>query len=739
MVESPSSSEHGERGGATSIARHSSILKPNSQLPSTPTVLPSLPLPLSLPFHPISRSPLSLPQPLVAASAACVVAQCLKPVIAAAAGDGFNWRLVFKSGGMPSSHSAVVTALATSIYFERGASDALFGATVVFATIVMYDAQGVRGAVGKQAQVINSLVVPQLVRPPPLSSIRNSDASLSKGTADPDCQEAIKAATRILESGSGSGWQYPSIQEIGDTGPIDPETDPAVLARMLPLNVRAGGPFADWITGEREWFNVNYYFGKGGNDLLDTQRSNDVIWGGEGDDGLYGEDGNDTMMGGPGNDLLCGAPGRDIIYGEEGDDTVLGDPCGIGNICEGPQVVYNDWIHGGPGKDVLNGQKGDDEIYGGTGDDRLFGGDDNDYLNGEEGNDALFGEAGNDYLAGGPGNDTLYGAAGTDTLYGGPGYDILRGGGGTNIFVVDAQPCGSFDQIRYFEPKNGDQVIVVAGGGAAGRELLKKGRAAVTVQTVKHVTGVYVQGCATPIAVFTGVDIPAAPIAKALKLHANPPPPPSWVVGYIPPPIPGKNGVPPIPPDNVLQGSPFGDNLYGLNHSKKIGNFMFGLSLNDKLVGGPGPDVILGGNHNDTIIGGAGNDRLSGGSGYDLILGGAGRDALFGGHNVDILYGGGWGNWITGGDSADKIYVDAPRSCQATGPAPDIINDYDTDKIFIVGSLTSLSQLSIATTTSGTTIALKGCATPFIFVRGVSNLPTSNIFFTTLDGIPTKP
>ncbi|CAI5535074.1 unnamed protein product [Closterium sp. Naga37s-1] len=104
---SSATSEHGVRGGATSIARHSSILKPNSQLPSTPTVLPSLPLPLSLPFHPISRSPLSLPQPLVAASAACVVAQCLKPVIAAAAGDGFNWRLVFKSGGMPSSHSAV--------------------------------------------------------------------------------------------------------------------------------------------------------------------------------------------------------------------------------------------------------------------------------------------------------------------------------------------------------------------------------------------------------------------------------------------------------------------------------------------------------------------------------------------------------------------------------------------------------------------------------------------------------
>ncbi|CAI7807443.1 unnamed protein product [Closterium sp. NIES-53] len=144
-------------------------------------------------------------EPLVAASTACVVAQCLKPVIAAASGDGFNWRLVFKSGGMPSSHSAVVTALATSIYFERGASDALFGATVVFATIVMYDAQGVRGAVGKQAQVINSLVVPQLVRPPTLSSIRNSAASLSKGTADDNDRPSDTSSSISSSSGGGRG------------------------------------------------------------------------------------------------------------------------------------------------------------------------------------------------------------------------------------------------------------------------------------------------------------------------------------------------------------------------------------------------------------------------------------------------------------------------------------------------------------------------------------------------------
>lgn len=102
---------------------------------------------------------LSNNQVLLAVVTASLVGQVLKPFTAAARGKGFNWKLVISSGGMPSTHSASVTAACTSIALERGLADSLFGLSVVFAVIVMYDAQGVRRAVGKQAEVINTLIV----------------------------------------------------------------------------------------------------------------------------------------------------------------------------------------------------------------------------------------------------------------------------------------------------------------------------------------------------------------------------------------------------------------------------------------------------------------------------------------------------------------------------------------------------------------------------------------------------
>lgn len=61
-------------------------------------------------------------------------------------------------GGMPSSHAAVVTALASSIGCLYGFDSALFAIAFVLAVIVMTDAAGVRRAAGKQAVVINQLV-----------------------------------------------------------------------------------------------------------------------------------------------------------------------------------------------------------------------------------------------------------------------------------------------------------------------------------------------------------------------------------------------------------------------------------------------------------------------------------------------------------------------------------------------------------------------------------------------------
>lgn len=70
----------------------------------------------------------------------------------------FDFKRIMGAGGMPSSHSAVVTSLATLIGKNEGIESSLFGLSIVFAFIVMYDAAGVRRAAGKQAKILNKLV-----------------------------------------------------------------------------------------------------------------------------------------------------------------------------------------------------------------------------------------------------------------------------------------------------------------------------------------------------------------------------------------------------------------------------------------------------------------------------------------------------------------------------------------------------------------------------------------------------
>lgn len=70
----------------------------------------------------------------------------------------FNFKRIMGAGGMPSSHSAVVTSLATLIGKEVGLNSPLFAVALIFAFVVMYDACGVRRAAGKQAKVLNEIV-----------------------------------------------------------------------------------------------------------------------------------------------------------------------------------------------------------------------------------------------------------------------------------------------------------------------------------------------------------------------------------------------------------------------------------------------------------------------------------------------------------------------------------------------------------------------------------------------------
>lgn len=89
---------------------------------------------------------------------ASLIAQVTKFFTSMIHGRQWQWRTLFETGGMPSSHSALVSALAVGIGRTQGWDSPLFAIATVFAVIVMYDAMGIRRAAGKQAQVLNQIV-----------------------------------------------------------------------------------------------------------------------------------------------------------------------------------------------------------------------------------------------------------------------------------------------------------------------------------------------------------------------------------------------------------------------------------------------------------------------------------------------------------------------------------------------------------------------------------------------------
>ncbi len=96
--------------------------------------------------------------PLVAAVLATCTAQILKVLLVLLTERRWAWARLLETGGMPSSHSAAVAAVATSLGMLHGWNSPLFAVAAVFGSIVMYDATGIRRAAGRQAEMINDLV-----------------------------------------------------------------------------------------------------------------------------------------------------------------------------------------------------------------------------------------------------------------------------------------------------------------------------------------------------------------------------------------------------------------------------------------------------------------------------------------------------------------------------------------------------------------------------------------------------
>lgn len=95
---------------------------------------------------------------LIAATLANVMAQGIKTAIVAARRRKFNLAIFFSTGGMPSSHSSTVVALAASAGLVDGFDSVSFAIAACFASIVMYDAAGVRRAASRQAVLLNQIV-----------------------------------------------------------------------------------------------------------------------------------------------------------------------------------------------------------------------------------------------------------------------------------------------------------------------------------------------------------------------------------------------------------------------------------------------------------------------------------------------------------------------------------------------------------------------------------------------------
>ncbi|KAK4265012.1 hypothetical protein QN277_026120 [Acacia crassicarpa] len=107
---------------------------------------------------PSSSSSIFTNYPLISAFVGFAIAQSTKLFTLWYKERRWDFKQLVASGGMPSSHSATVTALAAAIGFQEGFGGPIFATALILACIVMYDATGVRLQAGRQAEVLNQIV-----------------------------------------------------------------------------------------------------------------------------------------------------------------------------------------------------------------------------------------------------------------------------------------------------------------------------------------------------------------------------------------------------------------------------------------------------------------------------------------------------------------------------------------------------------------------------------------------------
>lgn len=103
---------------------------------------------------------------LVIPAGVWVISQVLKVLVVLAREKRLELRFLVGSGGMPSSHTALVCSLATVVGMTQGFGSVVFAVVAILAMVVMYDAAGVRRAVGRQSAILNRIVKELLEKRP---------------------------------------------------------------------------------------------------------------------------------------------------------------------------------------------------------------------------------------------------------------------------------------------------------------------------------------------------------------------------------------------------------------------------------------------------------------------------------------------------------------------------------------------------------------------------------------------
>ncbi|MET0304917.1 MAG: calcium-binding protein [Solirubrobacterales bacterium] len=401
----------------------------------------------------------------------------------------------------------------------------------------------------------------------------------------------------------------------------------------------AGTKGPDVIVGGR---GPNEIFGAGGNDVICGGAGHDAIYGDRGNDTIDGKRGNDAIHGGRGSDDVDGGSDRDQVVGGSGNDGLYG---GRGD---------RDEVDGGPGDDEAGGGPGAfDSLIGGVGRDRIDGGAGNHDIAsyrgaggpvavdlgsglvtgaeqerlagiedavGGSGEDVLLGsDTTSNRLDGGPGDDRLLGLWRSDQAYGGPGSDQCVG-----PFSVE-DSCGPAigrrgTKIELYDSIVGSSSLTIAGDDGVDDVTVSRGDHGYVVRG----------GSGNPVLRSTPRSGGCASTAGSVSCVGP--------VSSILVSLGGGNdrltvrGTVPAEVSVTVEGGPG----------------------RDWLRGGRGGDTLYAGDDSDpdTIAGGGGDDVLFGvnilhprrNSGAATLVGGPGNDLLVGGQPCDDLFHGGLGD-----------------------------------------------------------------------------------------------